>query len=344
MAGFDETLAAFGALLRAQGYILQPVPVPGVPGATVKCVFTQPIFQNPVIAIPDVHLSDAGPGDIFLARSQDAVPRLVGLLTAVRDLLNAHPASVRAVQLGDWFDVWRAEGGDVRATQYGAIENAAVYRQILDLDAQIGLAHLVGNHDASFLRALPDRRAAQPALFRLGFWLGQNVYALHGHQTDITPPTNLPGDQFVVAAATTIAEFIPGVTTLEAYVDRFGTGNGIKEWLLSSLGLVRVDPDPPPRPADPGPLPPAIAQATLVLREARDDLARIARQVSALPASHGRSATVVIVGHSHNPCVSVSRVGGAPVVIIDAGSWTYGQANVLVASADTAAVFNVVPA
>jgi len=342
MSDFDEMLGSFTGQLRNQGYALRPTAVPGVAGAVVKCVFSSPVFDNPIVAIPDVHLGDGSAGDIFLAGSNDAVSRLVAVMTTLKNLLNQPGAEISAIQLGDWFDVWRAEGGDVQAAQFGAIQNVAAYRQILDLDAELGLAHIIGNHDASFLGALPDRRVTQPGLFRLGFWLGQKVYAMHGHQTDIAPPANLPSDQFFVAAATTMAEFVPGVTTFEAYADRFGNVDGVVQWLLSCFGLLRRDPGPQPRPPDTQALPTNVLEATLVLREARDDIARVAREVSALPQSNGRSASVVIVGHSHAPCVSVSRTTDSPTVILDAGSWTYGQGSVLIAAEDTAAVFDVV--
>jgi UDP-2,3-diacylglucosamine pyrophosphatase LpxH len=340
MPGFEETLGAFTDLLRRRGYTMQPTEVPGQPGKVVRCVFSQAVFQDPVLAIPDVHLADGRGGDIFMDGHPDAIARLVAVLQAIEDFIATTP--LRTVQLGDWFDVWRAEGGDVRSTNYGAIQNANVYRSILDLDARIGLTHVIGNHDASFLRALPDRRAAQPALFGLGFWLGNGAFAIHGHQTDIAPPPNSPLDQFFVAAATTVAEFAPGVTSFEAYIDRYDGLAGVVQWLLSGFGLLRPDPPIQPRPPDAGPLPEGVVEACLVVRESRDDLTRLARAIEALPSSQGRSLKALLVGHSHKPCISVSRLPGAPVVIIDAGSWTYGQANVLLAADNTAAVFDVV--
>ena len=338
MAGFNEFVTAFSQSLGSSGYTIRHHAPNGTP---VQVVFSDPIFQTPLIAIPDIHLSDAGPGDIFLSGGADKPKQLAAVLRATLDLLNSHPTSTQAIQLGDWFDVWRTAGGDVRSTYFGPIQNAAVYKEILDLDAQIGLAHVIGNHDASFVRALPDRRVQQPSLFRLGFWLGQSVYAMHGHQTDIAPPVNAASDQFFVAAATTLAEFIPGVSTFEAYIDRFGTGNGIKEWLLSGFGLLRGDPPLQQRPLDPA-TPPVGVQGSFVQREGRDNIAHVVSEVSNLPASHGRAARLVIVGHSHVPCVAFSTASGPPVVIIDAGSWTYDQANILIAAEDTAAVFDVV--
>jgi len=64
--------------------------------------------------------------------------------------------------------------------------------------------------------------------------------------------------------------------------------------------------------------------------------------VAALPQSQGRSADVVIVGHSHAPCVAWTEVTGRPIVVVDAGSCVYGKANLLVMAEDTLAVFDVV--
>jgi UDP-2,3-diacylglucosamine pyrophosphatase LpxH len=338
MADFQAFVAAFSAALQPHGYEIRA----HISGATpVQAVFDDVMFQVPLIAIPDIHLGDAGPGDVFMAHAPDKALRLAATLRATSSIMNAHPAATQALQLGDWFDLWRTDGGDVRSTKFGKIQNAAIYREILDLDAQIGLPHLIGNHDASFLRALPDRRVQQPGSFRLGFWLNQSVYAMHGHQTELLPPPSAASAEFLVAAATTLAEFIPGVTTFEAYVDRFGPGKGIKEWLLSCLGLLRQDPQPVQRPIDASVSPPGV-RAQFVQRENREDIARLAAEVSKLPASHGRSARLVIVGHSHAPCIAFSNVP-RPTVIVDAGSWAFDQANILLAANDTVGVFDVVP-
>src|SRR6185295_210916 len=114
------------------------------------------------------------------------------------DYSNAHH-DARLMQLGDWFDVWRSSGHDSASMSYGPIQNAPIYGRILDLDAQIGLAHIIGNHDASFLNALPDRRSGQAGSFCVAGWLGRTVYAIHGHQSEIEPPPNLEADQFFVA-------------------------------------------------------------------------------------------------------------------------------------------------
>lgn len=334
MASFNETVSAFNTLLSPSRYQLR------ITGAQV--VFKSVLFGTPILALPDVHLCDGGAGDIFRNNNDDKPRRLQAVMQAMFDYMTTHPMSARAVQLGDWFDIWRVVGSNPQHMTFGAIENAAAYKGILDLDARMGLAHLIGNHDAAFLNALPDRRAAQPQLFRSGFWLGGSVYAMHGHQTDIVPPISSSFDEAAVALATTIAGFIPGVTTFEAYVDRLGFGQGIARWLLDSLLKGREDPGPQARPEDRSPPPPNVRSGQFVVRENIDQLATIAHKVGALPASGGRSASVVIVGHSHTPSASWTDVTGSPVVVVDAGAWAYDQANLLIAAEDTIAVFDVV--
>lgn len=334
MANFNDTLATFNALLGRAGYLLR--------ATDVRVTFTTPLFGTPLFAVPDVHLCDGGGGDIFYNSNPDKPRRLQALLQAIFDYMNEHPMSARAVQLGDWFDIWRVSASDPRHMTYGAIENA--YAGILDLDARIGLAHVIGNHDAGFLNSLPGRRVTQPQLFRSGFWLGKNVYALHGHQTDLVPPSGSSFDQTAVALATTIGGFIPGVATFESYVDRLGLGDGVKRWLLDSLLTTREDPGPQARPDDDRPPPANVRSGRFGVRGNVDQLATIAHKVGALPASGGRSADVVIVGHSHTPGASWTECTGKPVVVVDAGAWAYDQANFLIAAEDTIAVYDVVRA
>jgi hypothetical protein len=334
MASFNETVQAFAALLSPSRCGLRPT--------ATSVVFNSSPFDTPIFAIPDVHLCKGDGGDIFYNGDADRPLKLRAVLQAIHDYLQQHPMSGRAIQLGDWFDIWRVTGGDPKQMAYGAIQNAVAYQDILDLDARIGLAHVIGNHDAAFLNAIPDRRATQPQFFRSGFWLGSNVYALHGHQSDILPPTGSSLDETAVALATTIGSFIPGVTTFEAHVDRLGFGAGIKQWLLDALLRGHDDPGPQPRPPDTRPPPSNVLSGAFVQREHVDSIANIVAKVMALPASAGRAADVVLVGHSHTPGAAWTNVTGRPLVVVDAGAWVYDQANLLIAAQDTVAVFDVV--
>jgi hypothetical protein len=332
---FAETIQAFDALLAPRGYRLEPT--------DTRVEFTQPMFAHTVFAIPDVHLCDGLGGDIFMANNQDKPRRLLAIMQSLLDYQHQHPLSSQAIQLGDWFDIWRICGENPRYMAYGAIQNAPLYQQILDLDAQLGLAHVIGNHDAAFLNSLPTRRAAQPNLFRLGFWLSRNVYTMHGHQTDLAPPNESSFDESSVALATAIGRFLPGVTSFEAYVDRQGVLPGIANWLLSLLLDGREDPGPQPRPIDPRPPPGLVRSGKFAQRENVDLLAKLVTKIAALPDSHGRSADVLIVGHSHSPCAAWTEVANKPLFIVDAGGWVYQQANLLIAADDTIAVMNVAP-
>ncbi len=330
----DELVAAFGALL-APTYKLDP----NLPGGPVTVNVGGNVLPGPIIAIPDVHLGDAGAGDIFMSQNAANVTRLEAVLRALDAFLQTNP-STYAVQLGDWFDVWRTSGHDVVTMDYGKIQNAAAYATLLDLDAKIGLQHLIGNHDASFLNALPDMRASQPKAFRLGAWLGPSVYTMHGHQTDVTPPVNSSSDEFFVAIATALATFVPSVTTFEAYVDRnYGLATAIGQSLLHGLRYQHDDPPPIPRPRDTRAVPASLdTSAPYAVRENADTLATIVKKVADMRGFHPK---LLIVGHSHNPCVAWSTAGGAPLVIADAGGWVYGQATILLGAGDRVSVFSI---
>jgi len=334
VAAFADVLGDFRNRLRPRGFDLRPT--------EVEVVFTTPIVATPVLAIPDVHLCAGDGGDIFLQGDLNRARKLEAVLGAIADYQDAHRLSSYALQLGDWFDIWRVCGSDPDDVAYGDIQNADVYQNILALDARIGLPHVIGNHDAAFLRSLPDRRTGQPGFFRMGFWVGRNVYALHGHQTDLIPPTSSSWDKLAVHLATLIGAVEPRITAVEQYIDRLGADAGIIAWLRDSLLGIREDPAPVPRPTDNGPLPANVRSAPFVVRENLDALASIVDKVAALPQSQGRTADVVIVGHSHAPCAAWTETTGRPIVVVDAGCWVYGQANLLVMAGDTAAVFDVV--
>ena len=334
MATFSDVLTNLRGRLVGRGFDLLET--------DAKVTFTTAMFDTPIMALPDVHLCAGDGGDIFLQGEIARATKLEAVLGAIGDYLDTHPMSSYALQLGDWFDIWRVCGSDPANVAYGAIQNAAVYQNILALDARLGLPHVIGNHDAGFLRSLPDRRTGQPDFFRLGFWVGRNVYALHGHQTDLAPPPNSSWDQLAVHVATLIGAVAPRITTLEQYIDRLGDGAGIARWLRDSLLGIREDPPAQHRPPDNGPPPANVRSGQFVVRENVDAFASIVDKVAALPQSQGRSADVVIVGHSHAPCVAWTEITGRPIVVVDAGCWVYGQANLLVAAGDTVAVFDVV--
>ena len=334
MPAFDQVIAEFAQFLGKSKLTLQ--------ATDVRVVFASPVIDTPIFVIPDVHLCGGDMGDIFLNNTPEKATALAGTLRAIYDYQEMHPHSSRAIQLGDWFDIWRVCGEDPMNMAFGAIESAAAFADILDYDARIGLTHVIGNHDAGFLNAVPNRRAAQANFFRLGFWLGHNVYALHGHQTSIAPPPNTSFDEVVVHVATLLGGFIPGVTKIQEFIDKQQIVDEIKLWLTDLFTGSHEDTGPHLRPRDRSNLPAHLKAGDFVVREDLDALASLVHEIEQLPGSQGRAADLLLVGHSHVPCVSWSDVGGRPLVVVDAGAWVYGQSNIAIAAGDTVAVFDVV--
>jgi hypothetical protein len=334
MPVFDQVIAEFAQLLGRNQLALQ--------ATDVRVVFTSPVIDTAIFAIPDVHLCKGDLGDIFLNGTPEKATALAGTLRAIYEYQELHPQSARAIQLGDWFDIWRVCGEDPMSMAFGAIENAPAFAEILDYDARIGLAHVIGNHDAAFLNAVPNRRAAQANAFRLGFWLGRNVYALHGHQTSIAPPANKRFDEVIVHMATLLGSFIPGVTRIQEFIDGQQIVDEIKLWLRDVFTGSHEDTGPHLRPHDRSALPALLKAGDFVVREDLDALVSVVHEVEKLPASGGRAADLLFVGHSHVPCASWSDVAGRPLVVVDAGAWVYGQSNIAIAAGDTVAVFDVV--
>ena len=334
MPAFQPIVDEFTALLQRDGFSLQPT--------GVQVTFGRQVVDTPIFAIPDVHLCDGNQGDIFLNGDQTKVRRLTSTLRSIFDYREAHPHNARAIQLGDWFDIWRVCGKDPMNMAFGAIQNTPAFAGILDWDARIGLPHLIGNHDAAFLNAVPNLRAAQAAFFRSGFWVGNNVYAMHGHQTSIVPPVGSHFDELAVHVATLLGEYVPGVTTIQKFIDRQQIVGEVKAWLKETFTGAHEDTGPHLRPRDKSSLPALILAGDFVVRENLDALIAIVHEVEKMPASQGRQADLLLVGHSHVPCVSWSNVGPRPVVVVDAGAWVYDQTNFLIAAGDTVSVFSVV--
>ncbi len=105
----------------------------------VEVSFPAPVFGLPLIAIPDVHLGDGTGADIFANGALTAhKKRLYDFLhIAGYDVIDAYNGNAEVVQLGDWYDIWRAYPGDLDTASYERIES--VYRDIVALDADVGL-------------------------------------------------------------------------------------------------------------------------------------------------------------------------------------------------------------
>lgn len=343
MTAFDETVRELCTLHGKHGHRLAPALVRGSPGTQVKVVFDRPVFETPIIALPSVRLGDGGPSDRFSSGSPDKPQRLVATLTAIEEMCARHPMGQRVLQLGDWFDVFETAAGGSPVEAVARIEAVASYAPILRLDAKLGLSHVIGNHDACFLAQVPSLRSHEPERFRLGFWVGSKVYALHGHEAELVFDSEPAAEheQRLHALATTLAELVPGKATFCAHVEMLRTSPAVKRWLQQSLGTLRADPPPESRATDERPRPPGVTCASFVERRSGEQLLRVVRELERLDGSRERRADVVLAGHGSEAAVSWAPCGGRPVVIVDVGTWAGSQANLLIAAGDTAAVFEV---
>jgi len=318
-------------LVREMGALLAPrVLSPNLPEGLVTARLPAGVLEAPLIAIPDCHLGDAGEGDEFFDDDRENVDRLEGVLRAIAAFMERHPDAC-VVQLGDWFDLWRASSEAVQA--------APAYQTVLELDAAIGLRHIVGNHDATFVNDIPRLRRDDPSAFRLGDFLMPSVFAIHGHQGHIAGADHDGFDEIVVAAATTVARFFPGVRTIEAFIDSdLDAEDALKALVQETFGTAKGDPAPAARPRDPRTGAPD-PEAPFVVRENADVIAAIVANVATM--AKRPMPKLVLVGHSHNPCVAWSNVGDAPTILADAGACVFGRFNLLLGAGDRITVFDV---
>jgi hypothetical protein len=343
MTAFDETVRELCTLHGRYGYRLAPALVRGSPGTQVKVVFDHSVFDTAIVALPGILLGDGGPGDRFLSGGADKPKRLSATLAAIDELCGRLPMDYRVIQLGDWFDLEQAGDGNPHFADPGRVESVPAYADIIRLDAKLRLLHVIGNHDATFLAQVPPRRALEPERFRHGFWLGNTVYALHGHEGSLVFGSGPSADheQRLAALSQTLAELVPGQSPLCAHIERMRVSAAVKRWLFEALGSLQ--PDPPWRAREPDlrPLPAGIAAAAFVQRDGAEQLLRVVRELERNAALRQRRVEVVLATHGAEAAVSWETSAGRPVVIIDAGTWLGDHANVFVAAGNTAAVFEV---
>jgi hypothetical protein len=301
-----------------------------LPEGSVTARLPVGVLTAPLIAIPDCHLSDASSGDEFYDDTPENVARLEAVLRACAAFRQRHP-DARVIQLGDWFDLWRASSG--------AIQDAPAYTTVLELDAAMGLRHIIGNHDATFVNEVPLLRQGDPSAFRLGDFLMPSVFAIHGHQGHVASADEDGFDRVVVAAATTVARFVPGVRTLEEFIDSdLDAEDALKALVQKTFGTAHGDPPPAARPRDARPNAPDPV-APFVVRENADVITAIVANVATMTKQP--MPKLILVGHSHNPCVAWSNVGDSPAILADAGACVFGRFNLLLGAGDRVTVFDV---
>jgi hypothetical protein len=351
MGFYEDKLEHLSGILGAHGYAIRVAnaAVSDAMACMVTVGFPHDVLgQCSLIAVPDVHLSDGSQGDVFLNGTPGNAKRLAAVLRSIGEYMDAEREPVQLVQLGDWYDVWRSRGGDTHQASYASIDNVSVYQDVLALDKSLGMAHLIGNHDASFAFALPDRRVADGKRFRFGFGLVESngrVFGLHGNQGDCLQDIASPeASQRAVWLGTLAAKYVWGeVRNLQDFFDLQGVSLGsFWNWVNSLVGENREGPKPKPRARL---TTPDGFKGSFVQRENVAELVRISVEATARLYTHPDPLELLLVAHSHKPCVGVTPhpVTGSPVVVLDGGSFVQSSAQLVFGAANRISVFDILP-
>ena len=331
-------MSAFTDHLADRGVTLEPLDQAGRT-ATLEwdTEITGPVLGDMIlVAIPDMHLSDGGAGDVFLGLSEDQLERFSRLLDALISAKAAFPTT-RVVQLGDLYDVWRAypEYKDHPTSHYERIEDAygPILRKLtVDLRARV----CIGNHDA-ILGLYPPSWAQTPAgptgRLAYGHLLGGGrVLAFHGHQeVGVGQAMAAQGGEGVVKVATLAAGLWKApVQMLQDELDLAAELSTDPEWSLGEM-LARHWPFVDAPPGSEGFRSPAWCA-----RNGRDRLGTLA---SALPGA--AALRLLVVGHTHCPGISMTEIGGRMVPLVDAGSWIQSKSQIVIAEEGRLTIYTV---
>ena len=268
------------------------------------------------IVIPDVHLGWGN--DAFRYNDPLRAHRLERFLDKVAALRAAVGGKLDLVQLGDWYDFWRAP--NVSAFEAKAnIE--AQYQGIVARARELGMRHCIGNHDAKLVN--PELRAGLDVEIVRTLGSDHRVLCLHGHDTEtlasIAVDESLPALGLGIVTVLTSA---PVLGPVAALLQRVIEGSSKEPWVDSPESV------PWPRASVPGP---ARWAAPWV---GRTSAAQLGAAIAGFELCASREIQVALVGHSHRPGISWSPVAGRRVPVIDVGSWTYGRAEFAVVCSD----------
>lgn len=298
---------------------------------------TGPVMgERILVAIPDMHLSDRGPGDVFVGLSAGQRECLLRLLDALIGSKASFP-DLRVVQLGDIYDVWRAypEYKDHPTANYRRIEEAhgdIIGKLTQELRARV----CVGNHDAP-MGLYPPSWARGPSgpTGQLAYghtFASGRVLTFHGHQTEVIgQEMAAQGGMEVVELATMAASILPGASqsaqrALDLATVFFEDPN--LSFVHGHWPLVGRPPD----------LLDGFSSPVWCNRQARTELEQI---VSLIPGAE--SFRLAVVGHSHCPGISWLDVKGRRIPLVDAGSWIQDKRQVMIAVEGSLTLYSVGP-
>lgn len=270
--------------------------------------------------IPDVHLGWGA--DVFTYNGPNSAfeRRLEAFLDKLAAFRNFLQGKVDVVQVGDWYDFWRAPGiGHAQAKQL--IE--AQYPGIVSRARDLGVRHCIGNHDAAF--ADPAIRSGLDVEIVRSIGAGHGVICFHGHDTKTLESILVDADatQLLLNIFNVFNTVVPVVGAIGSIVQRAADGSSQEPWSLT-------DKTSKPWPKAKVPGPPTWAAPWVD----RIDAAQIGIVLSGLELCTNQDVQVAIMGHSHRPGISWCSVAGRQVPVIDAGSWTYGRAEFAIVCPD----------
>jgi|GEM_PF-1241426 UDP-2,3-diacylglucosamine pyrophosphatase LpxH len=108
------------------------------------------LTEKLTVCIPDMHLLEKGPIDIFLDGHQEYEERFLSLLDFLLSLKQEEGAGLEIIQIGDFFDLWKAKGNTNLILSY--------YTNIVGLLGKVKPQYVVGNHDIDLVRWYKDQK------------------------------------------------------------------------------------------------------------------------------------------------------------------------------------------
>jgi hypothetical protein len=284
----------------------------------------QSIALGPVdvgIVIPDVHLGVGN--DVFqtvdpTGKNAARFLQFLQALARLRDEVGA--AKFRTVQVGDWYDFFRAPALTADQ-QVAAIE--AQYGDVCRAARALPVMHCVGNHDAALYK-MPNATASR---FGIAQPIGTNrVMAYHGHDTATLEA--IREQDLGAAIGLNIVDLVALLPILGQIVDfaQMVIDDSFQEpWTKGNTG----GDNPWPKSAGAAPV------GWTAPWVARDDAAGLVKAARGIEYVTDMPIQVAFIGHSHRPGISSAWITAErQVALVDAGSWTYGRAEIAIVTRD----------
>lgn len=269
------------------------------------------------IVLPDVHLGWGN--DVFRYNNPQRERRLERFFDVCRELKAHVGGALEVVQVGDWYDFWRAPG--LTAAKAKSIIEAQ-YPGVVRRARELGVKHCIGNHDAAFVR--PEIRKGIDAEIVRTLGQSHQILCLHGHDTETLGSIAVNGTAEAIGLniLNIVNSTVPGLGLLGSVLQRVFDASSQDPWSSNPNSL-------PWQPAVvPGP------KGWGAPWVGRDSAVNLGGAVRGFELCVRQEVQVVLVGHSHRPGISWSPVAQRRVPVVDVGSWTYGRSEFAVVCPD----------